>query len=156
VDSLSNTANRGAGASGKGETVLIIDEDKARLLHEEELVAALGYEPVGFTEAESALAAARFNPDRFDFVLIAHLQPLSKALSAAQKLRAVSTELPVLLVAPTDELGADVLAHAGVCEVLSVPLDSSDLALALQRYLAPAQTHLPTYRAMGSATVSSR
>ncbi len=33
---------------GKGETVLIVDDERDRLLGHEEMVAALGYEPVGF------------------------------------------------------------------------------------------------------------
>ena len=33
---------------GKGETILIVDDERDRLLGHEETVAALGYEPVGF------------------------------------------------------------------------------------------------------------
>ena len=41
---------------GQGETVLVIDHERERLLRDEELLAALGYEPVGFARATDALA----------------------------------------------------------------------------------------------------
>jgi signal transduction histidine kinase/CheY-like chemotaxis protein len=121
---------------GKGETVLILNEDKDRILHDEELVAALGYEPVGFTDAATALTATRTNPDRFDLFLIARIEPVSEALSVARKLHSVSAQLPILMVTPTEALGAQVLAQAGVREVIGAPLTSCDLALALQRHLS--------------------
>ena len=34
---------------GRGETVLVIDDASERLLGDEEMLAALGYEPVGFS-----------------------------------------------------------------------------------------------------------
>ena len=37
--------------SGSGETLLVLDDDRAQLTRAEETMAALGYEPVGFTHA---------------------------------------------------------------------------------------------------------
>ena len=37
---------------GRGETMLMVANDSARLLRDEEMLAALGYEPVGFTDAD--------------------------------------------------------------------------------------------------------
>jgi signal transduction histidine kinase len=39
---------------GRGGTVLIVANDGARLLRDEDMLAALGYEPVGFTGADAA------------------------------------------------------------------------------------------------------
>ena len=33
---------------GRGETVLVVESERERLLYDEEMLAALGYEPVGF------------------------------------------------------------------------------------------------------------
>jgi hypothetical protein len=51
---------------GRGETVLMVASDSSRLLRDEEMLAALGYEPVGFAGADLALAACRATPQRFD------------------------------------------------------------------------------------------
>jgi hypothetical protein len=44
---------------GSGETVLVVEDTVERLLTEEEMLAALGYGPVGFARAADALAACR-------------------------------------------------------------------------------------------------
>ena len=55
---------------GRGETVLVVESERERLLRDEEMLAALGYEPVGFERAADAVAACRSAPDRFDIILI--------------------------------------------------------------------------------------
>jgi hypothetical protein len=48
----------GAVGRGIGETVLVLEVDRRRLLRHEEILAALGYEPVGFTGLQEAAQAA--------------------------------------------------------------------------------------------------
>ena len=55
---------------GRGETVMVVDDASERLFADEEMLAALGYEPVGFTRSDDALAACRANPKRFDALLV--------------------------------------------------------------------------------------
>ena len=57
---------------GRGETVLVVESERERLLHDEEMLAALGYEPVGFERPADAIAACRSAPDRFDIILVSH------------------------------------------------------------------------------------
>ncbi|SFI53887.1 two-component system VirA-like sensor kinase [Caulobacter sp. UNC279MFTsu5.1] len=52
-------------APGRGETVLLLSDSES-LCQDEERIAALGYEPVGFVEIERAIAALRAWPQRFD------------------------------------------------------------------------------------------
>ena len=61
--------------SGRGETVLLVDDETPLVLLGEEMLAALGYEPVGFEAAPTALAAFRADPDRFDLVLTDEIMP---------------------------------------------------------------------------------
>ncbi len=60
---------------GRGQTVLVVDDANERLLADEEMLAALGYEPVGFTRAHNALAACTAIPGRFDALLVSHIAP---------------------------------------------------------------------------------
>jgi signal transduction histidine kinase len=57
-------------AAGRGETVLMAAADAALLLRDEETLAALGYEPVGFTTSEAVLSACRTKPERFDILIV--------------------------------------------------------------------------------------
>jgi signal transduction histidine kinase len=49
---------------GHGETVLVVESERERLLRDEEMLAALGYEPVGFEHPDQAIAACRDAPER--------------------------------------------------------------------------------------------
>jgi signal transduction histidine kinase len=55
---------------GHGEVVLMIGSERKRLRRDEEMLAALGYEPVGFERIEDVIATCRASPDRFDVILI--------------------------------------------------------------------------------------
>jgi hypothetical protein len=98
---------------GHGETVLVIDGEREQLLRDEEVVAALGYEPVGFLSLGDALAACRQAPERFDVLVVGHVAPSAIALVAT--LHWLAPLLPVLLAtASADEIDADALVATGV------------------------------------------
>jgi CheY-like chemotaxis protein len=121
---------------GHGEIVLVIDDANERLLADEEMIAALGYEPVGFARADDALAACRMPEKRFDALIIGHLEPANSALDLATVLHETVLDLPILLAtASADEIGADALAAAGISEVVRRPLISAQIASALARSL---------------------
>jgi CheY-like chemotaxis protein len=125
---------------GRGETVLVIDDTSERLLAGEEMLAALGYEPVGFTRADAALAACRATPKRFDALLVGHLASAASALDLAVALHEIVPDVPILLAtASADESGAEALLAAGIFEVVHRPLVSAELASALARCLTVAE-----------------
>jgi CheY-like chemotaxis protein len=129
---------------GHGETVLLVNDERCRLLKDEETLAALGYEPVGFARDEEALAACRTRPERFDVIVIGHA-PAAKALDLALMLNRAAPSLPIVLATTsTEELDTAFLAAAGVAELVRCPLSSAELAEALQRCLA-ISTNRPRY-----------
>ena len=92
----------------------MIDDASERLLGDEEMLAALGYEPVGFTRADDALAACRAIPKRFDALLVGHRASAVSALDLAVALHEIVPEVPIVLAtASADESGADALVAAG-------------------------------------------
>jgi CheY-like chemotaxis protein len=123
---------------GRGETVLVIDDERDRLLRDEEMLAALGYEPVGFASADDAVAACEALPDRFDAVLVAHLPSISSLLSTAAALREMVPDRPILLAtASSSEMDAGTLVTAGVSHIMRWPLIAGELAAALRHDVAP-------------------
>ena len=131
---------------GRGETVLVLDDAGGRLLADEEMLAALGYEPVGFTRAGDALAACRATPKRFDVLVVGHLVPAASALDLAAELHRIVPDVPILLAtASADEMVVDELLSASVSEVVHLPLISAEIASALARCLGRATdvTHFP-------------
>jgi signal transduction histidine kinase/CheY-like chemotaxis protein len=123
---------------GHGETILLINDERERRLKDEETLAALGYEPVGFASADDVLAACRKSSDRFDAIVIAHA-PAVMALDLAAAVNRVAPHLPIVLAtASAGNLDASSLAAVGVRERVRYPLSSAELAGALARCLYPA------------------
>jgi signal transduction histidine kinase len=129
----SATEQPGALILGQGETILVIAEDRERLLRDEETLAALGYEPIGFTSPSDALDACRASPERFDVALVG--QPHSEAaLKLACALHAAAPSLAILVAAASSEApDAEALLDAGVFELVRKPLNSAQLAGVLAR-----------------------
>jgi signal transduction histidine kinase len=123
---------------GHGETVLVLETDSHRLLRDEELLAALGYEPVGFTRAADAHAAYLASPERFDIAVVGQAWPPDSVLELTTALRRVSPDLPILLATSSNEaFGAMTLARAGISEVISWPIKAAEVAGALRDRLQP-------------------
>jgi signal transduction histidine kinase len=122
---------------GAGETVLVLETDRARLLRHEEILAALGYEPVGFTRLAEAAVACRAARGRFDAALVCHHPGANSARDFAAALHDVAPDLPIILATPSArDLGAPMLAASGISEVVHHPLASAELAAALSRCVA--------------------
>jgi signal transduction histidine kinase len=121
---------------GRGETVLVVESERERLLYNEEMLAALGYEPVGFERPADAIAACRSAPERFDIILVSHASQTPVGLDLTRALHEVAPRRPILLAtSSTIDVGVDALAEAGISEILRRPLASSELAVALARCL---------------------
>jgi signal transduction histidine kinase/ActR/RegA family two-component response regulator len=117
---------------GCGETVLMVAGDNARLLRDEEMLAALGYEPVGFTDADEGLAACRATPERFDTLLVGELGSSGSSLELAAALHAAAPRLPIVLATKsTEQIGADTLVAAGIADVVRWPMVAEEIAAAL-------------------------
>jgi CheY-like chemotaxis protein len=120
---------------GHGETVLVVESERERLLYNEEMLAALGYEPVGFERAADAIAACRSAPDRFDIILVGHASQTSAGLDLPRALRKAAPRQPILLATSAIDVDLDALAEAGISDVLRRPVASTELAAALARCL---------------------
>jgi signal transduction histidine kinase len=123
---------------GRGETVLVVESERERLLRDEETLAALGYEPVGFEHAVDAIAACRSTPGRFDAAVVGHTVSAPGALDLARELRECMSQRPILLATTSAmDVNIEALSEAGIAEVLHRPLVNTELAAALARCLRP-------------------
>jgi PAS domain S-box-containing protein len=121
---------------GRGETVMIVDDEPALVALAEEMLAGLGYEPVGFESSRLALQAFRANLRRFDLVLTDEAMPELVGTELAREIRLLRPDVPIILMsghggAPLEHRAAAI----GVREVLHKPLQRVDLAESLARAL---------------------
>ena len=134
-ESISVQHSPGLAGRGVGETVLVLEADRGRLLRHEEILAALGYEPVGFTELREAALADAVQA-RFDAALLCHQPGASAALDFATALHDIAPKMPIILATSSArDLDAPMLAASGISEVVHHPPTSSELAGALSRCL---------------------
>jgi signal transduction histidine kinase/FixJ family two-component response regulator len=135
---------------GRGETVLIVESERERLLRDEETLAALGYEPIGFEHPNDAVAACRLTPGRFDAAVVSCAVSAPRGLDLARALREFMARKPILLATrSTMDVNVEALSEAGIAEVLHRPLVNTELAAALARCLRP-PTVLRSQRDLGA------
>ena len=83
---------------GHGERVLLVEDEKPLMLLAEEMLAALNFEPAGFTHAAEALAEFRVDPWRFDLVIVDHLLPGGNGIELARELRRARADVSIILL----------------------------------------------------------
>ena len=122
---------------GRGQVVMIVDDEPALVALTEELLADLGYEPAGFSEPATALRLLRGSPERYDALLTDQVMPGITGLELVRAWRRLRPQAPILLA--TGFSGADLQQRArdaGVSVVLDKPLQRSALARQLARLFA--------------------
>ena len=122
---------------GRGETILVVDDDAPLVPLAEEMLAALGYEAIGFDQSATALAAFRAAPDRFDLVLTDDNMPEMTGTELANALHEIRPGLPIILMTGGGRpISARRLQDVGIREVLKKPLLSATIADLLARHLS--------------------
>jgi len=123
---------------GHGQTILIVDDEKPLVALAEEMLAALGYEPIGFSSSLAALQAVREAPQRFDAVLTDETMPELIGTELAREIRQLRPDIAVVLMSGYSGAQLHERAQAvGIREVLHKPLQSRDIAECFGRVLRP-------------------
>jgi PAS domain S-box-containing protein len=115
---------------GKGQRVLVVDDEEPLVRLASETLEQLGYAPVGFTSSAAALAAFREDPQRFDAVLTDERMPGLSGTTLIREMRVVRRAIPVVLMSGYPSLDT---AEADV--VVRKPLSARELAASMVRAL---------------------
>lgn len=121
---------------GQGEVVMVVDDDTAQRMRMEDMLAALGYEPIGFDGCAAATMALRQSSGSFDVALLRASEPHSESLRLAERLISLDARLRIVLIG--DDAAAAGLSRslgATTTELVAEPATSSKLAAALARSL---------------------
>jgi signal transduction histidine kinase/ActR/RegA family two-component response regulator len=121
---------------GHGETVMIVDDERALVALAEETLAQLGYEPVGFDSSVAALQAFRAEPKRFDLVLTDETMPDLTGTELAREIRQLRPAISIILMSGYGGAQLSERAQAaGVVDMLRKPLVRRDIAEPIARAL---------------------
>ena len=122
---------------GRGQKILLVDDEPALTATFQRLLARLNYQVTSRNSAREAIALFRENPAHFDLVITDLTMPEINGLELTRQLRALRPDLPVLLASGfSAELNRENLHAAGVTDLLEKPISMTALADVLQRTLA--------------------
>jgi len=138
VDSPAVAEDPGAGplVRGKGERVLVVDDEEALVAVTSEVLKHIGYDPVACSDGSAALAAFEAAPAGVDAVIADEVMPGMSGTQLAQALRRRRADLPFVLVSGyTGPMLSERALAAGITEILKKPVQSREIAAALARVL---------------------
>jgi CheY-like chemotaxis protein len=130
--------------TGEGETILIVDDEESLVHLAEEVLASLGYEPIGCVGAAQGLKTFRAQPERFDAVLSDAIMPDMPGTELLREVKRLRPGLVTVLMSGYG--GPDLQAQAeaaGVNAVLAKPLRASELAQCLASVLGRSLRPVP-------------
>ncbi|MGU3541969.1 two-component system VirA-like sensor kinase [Methylobacterium sp. A52T] len=127
-----------AAGAAAGGTVMLVGRTRRSVQEDEETLAALGYEPVGYADPEAALAVLRREPGRFDLLIVDNRLADLSGLAFAHRAARISGRPIVLSLSATDAVRPELLAAVPVADIVRRPWRSNALALTLRRHLASA------------------
>jgi signal transduction histidine kinase/CheY-like chemotaxis protein len=122
--------------SGKGECVLVVDDEEPLVTLAARTLDEVGYVPIGFTSGVAALAAFRDDPARFDAMIADERMPDMSGCALVREVRGLRGNIPILVM--SGYVGGGLMERAreaGAADVLKKPLSAHDLATGLARVL---------------------
>ncbi len=123
---------------GRGQRVLVIDDDEVMLVMVGHLLESLGYEASCFADPVAAIASVRADARGFDAVLSDYNMPPMSGLDVARALQAIDAELPVVISSGFISDGLrEAAAALGVVELMRKEHTLDELGALLGRLLAP-------------------
>ena len=127
----------GSAPPGHGETVMLVSPSRPALLRDEEVIAALGFEPTGFEDTAAAIAACRSGPDRFSAIVITGRRTLPDLTQLVGALHAAAPTVPILLaVGASTEIEVEALSKAGLSDIVAYGASAGDLRQALINWVS--------------------
>ena len=122
---------------GRGEHLLLVDDETAILTYEQEALTGLGYRVTAMSDSVAALHCLQADPDQFDLLLIDFAMPRMNGLELAQAALALRPDLPVVLISGHLERAARNRAkQLGIREMIAKPFSIASLSSSIARHLA--------------------
>jgi signal transduction histidine kinase len=120
------------GEAAANGTVMLVGRVRASIQEDEDTLAALGYEPVGYVDATAALAALRAEPERFDMLIVENQLADQSGLAFARCAARISDRPIVLSLPNSDTVQPEVLSAIPIVDVARRPWRATSLAQKLQ------------------------
>ena len=138
-EAVKSAAIEGPAPRGRGERILVIDDEEVLAVLIQRALTELGYEVEFVTQPEVALGKILAEPWRFDLVLTDQTMPAMTGLALAARLRAIRASLPVIIMTGyTAPLLQERVKAAGIRDLLVKPVTIRSLGTAVHAALSQA------------------
>ena len=117
---------------GKGEHILVVDDEEIIARSTAEALEALGYRVSVFTSALEAAAVLRQNPERFALILTDHIMPGLTGRQLAELAGELRPGLPVILMTGLPDSLNDGHGPARPIMVLTKPVTIMEVGQAVR------------------------
>jgi len=122
--------------SGKGETILFVDDEKMVVELSREVMETLGYSVVTETDPLRAVETFRENPSAFDLVMTDKTMPHLTGFDVAREILAIRADIPIILCSGIQEKGdMERLTAMGIKKLIRKPATMSELAKGIREVL---------------------
>jgi CheY-like chemotaxis protein len=116
--------------------ILLVDDEKAIVHLEKQMLERLGYQTSVFTSSREALAAFKTDPSRFDLFITDMNMPNMNGIQLATELIAIRPDIPIILCTGFSERIDNKKAQAqGIRALLMKPVGMNDLSQKVREVL---------------------
>jgi len=120
--------------SGRGERILVLNEDSGFLELARSVIGKAGYRVTAYSDPSIALTQMAAAPDAFDLVVIDASMPGTTGIDIARQIMAIRPNMPVIITAGSMSREEEVSAfECGVREVVSKAATVEELYMAFNR-----------------------
>jgi CheY-like chemotaxis protein len=121
---------------GRGQHILIIDDEVSVARFEGELLSHHGYQVTVMTDSEMAAAKFLANPDEYDLVITDQSMPIMTGTELAAAVLKEHPDTPIILYTGyIDDLDQEKVAEIGIRELQVKPVQGRNLVSLVQKYL---------------------
>ncbi len=122
---------------GRGERILLIDDQVEMLETMKDILLDLGYHVRAFNDPKQALDAFNAAPDAFDLILTDLTMPHLTGIDLTRKILAVRERIPVILTTGYQQLeDTEPIRSAGIREIIPKPFRVDTIAKTLRAILS--------------------
>jgi PAS domain S-box-containing protein len=133
---LSSAPPSSSALRGRGQRILVVDDEHAVALATRLALESLGYAAKCVTSPDEFFAELARSPG-FDLVLIDHTMPRLTGLDIALELRSAGNDVPIIIASGDGRhLTSEALKHLGRASALRKPYELEQLAEAVHRLLS--------------------
>ncbi len=121
---------------GKGETILLVDDEKEVLQMEKMMLERLGYNVITLFDSIKALSIIEKDLHRFDLVITDMTMPQVTGIDIARKVKSIESTFPVIICTGlVDDVDIALSHEMSIGAILSKPIQLAELARTIRRVL---------------------